>query len=70
MKAAILNGYYKNGGDVTVKEIPTPEPGAGEALVKLHAAGVAQALAKGAAGKRRGKTMVKIAGGCGRREEG
>ena len=47
---------------MTVKEIPTPEPGAGEVLVKIHAAGVTRALAKGAAGKRRGKTMVKIAG--------
>ena len=63
MKAAILNGYYKNGGDVTVKEIPTPEPGAGEALVKRHTAGVTRALAQGAAGKRRGKTRRKIAGG-------
>ena len=29
MKAAILNGYYKNGGDVTAQEIPRRSQGPG-----------------------------------------
>lgn len=40
MKAAILTGYGKNGRDLEVRDIPTPEPAPGEALVKVSAAGV------------------------------
>ena len=40
MKAAILNGYDKNGCELTVKDIPTPEISDQEVLVKIHTAGV------------------------------
>lgn len=40
MKAAILTGYDKNGRDLEIRDIPTPEPARGEVLVKVHAAGV------------------------------
>lgn len=40
MKAAILNGYNKNGCDLEVKEIPVPEASAHEVLVKIKTAGV------------------------------
>lgn len=40
MKAAILNGYNKNGCDLEVREIPVPEPSANEVLVKIKTAGV------------------------------
>lgn len=40
MKAAILNGYHKNGGTLIVCEIPLPEVKDHEVLVKIKAAGV------------------------------
>lgn len=40
MKAAILNGYNKNGGELTVCEVPVPEIQDHEVLVKIKAAGV------------------------------
>ena len=40
MKAAILNGYDKNGCDLVLKEIPIPEISDQEVLVKIHTAGV------------------------------
>lgn len=40
MKAAILNGYDKNGCDLLVKDIPIPEINEQEVLVKIHTAGV------------------------------
>lgn len=40
MKAAILTGYDKNGRELEVRDIPTPEPAPGEVLVKVSAAGV------------------------------
>ena len=40
MKAAILNGYNKNGCELVLKEIPVPEFSSQEVLVKIRAAGV------------------------------
>lgn len=40
MKAAVLTGYDKNGRDLELRELPVPEPAAGEVLVRVHAAGV------------------------------
>lgn len=40
MKAAILNGYNKNGCDLEIKDIPVPETSANEVLVKIKTAGV------------------------------
>lgn len=40
MKAAILTGYDKNGRELEVRDIPTPDPAPGEVLVKVSAAGV------------------------------
>ena len=40
MKAAILNGYHKNGGTLAVCDIPMPDIGDHEVLVKIKAAGV------------------------------
>lgn len=40
MRAAILNGYNKNGGTLAVCDIPVPEIGDHEVLVKIKAAGV------------------------------
>lgn len=40
MKAAILNGYRKNGGALTVCEVPVPEIQTYEVLVKIKTAGV------------------------------
>lgn len=40
MKAAILEGYGKNGRDLIVRDIPVPETGDQEVLVKIHTAGV------------------------------
>ena len=40
MKAAILNGYHKNECDLEIKDIPVPEIGEQEVLVKIHTAGV------------------------------
>lgn len=40
MKAAILNGYNKNGCDLTVKDVPAPACSSREVLVKIRAAGV------------------------------
>lgn len=40
MKAAILNGYNKNGCDLEIRDIPIPEVSGGEVLVKIHTAGV------------------------------
>ena len=40
MRAAILNGYHKNGGMLTVYDIPVPKIGDREVLVKIKAAGV------------------------------
>lgn len=40
MKAAILNGYRKKGGELTVCEVPVPEIQDCEVLVKIKTAGV------------------------------
>jgi NADPH:quinone reductase-like Zn-dependent oxidoreductase len=40
MKAAILDGYDKNGAALAVRDISTPEPGAHEVLVRVHTAAV------------------------------
>lgn len=40
MKAAVLTGYGKRGRDVELHELPTPEPDAGEVLVRVLTAGV------------------------------
>ena len=40
MKAAILNGYDKNGTDLVVKDVPEPECGPRDVLVRVMAAGV------------------------------
>ncbi len=40
MRAAILNGYNKNGGTLAVCDVPVPEIGDHEVLVKIKAAGV------------------------------
>lgn len=40
MKAAILNGYHKNGCDLALKDIPIPDITDQEVLVKIHTAGV------------------------------
>ena len=40
MKAAILDGYDKNGTTLAVRDIPTPEPAAHEVLVRIHTAAV------------------------------
>lgn len=40
MKAAILNGYNKNGCEVELRDIPVPDVSADEVLVKIRTAGV------------------------------
>ena len=40
MKAAVLNGYDKNGADLVVKDVAEPECGQDDVLVKVMAAGV------------------------------
>ena len=40
MKAAVLTGYDKNGRDLELLELPTPQPAPGEVLVKIRTAGV------------------------------
>ena len=40
MKAAILDKYDKNGRELQIRELPVPEPGPGEVLVRVHTAGV------------------------------
>jgi len=40
MKAAILAGYNKNGREIEVRDVSRPEPGMGEVLVRVSAAGV------------------------------
>ncbi len=40
MKAAILDKYDKQGHDLKVSEVPIPEIGNDEVLVKVHTAGV------------------------------
>lgn len=40
MKAAILKNYAKQGTECVLMDIPIPEPGAGEALIRITAAGV------------------------------
>jgi NADPH:quinone reductase-like Zn-dependent oxidoreductase len=40
MKAAVLEGYNKNGCDLVVKDIPVPAISGEEVLVKVHTAGV------------------------------
>ena len=40
MKAAILNGYNKNGCDLEIRDIPIPKVSANEVLVKIKTAGV------------------------------
>lgn len=39
MRAAILNGYNKNGGTLAVCDIPVPQTEEHEVLVKIKAAG-------------------------------
>ena len=40
MKAAVLTGYDKKGHDVEIRDIPMPQIGANDLLVKIHTAGV------------------------------
>ena len=40
MKAAILDKYDKNGTDVEIREVPVPEIGSDDVLVKIAYAGV------------------------------
>ena len=40
MKAAILTGYNKSGRELEIRDVPKPEPGVGEVLVRVSAAGV------------------------------
>jgi NADPH:quinone reductase-like Zn-dependent oxidoreductase len=40
MKAAILERYDKNGAPLDVRDVPTPEPGPHEVLVRVHTAAV------------------------------
>ena len=40
MKAAILNGYNKNGCDLEIRDIPIPKAADNEVLVKIRTAGV------------------------------
>lgn len=40
MKAAILTGYSKNGRDLEIRDIPVPDMGAEDVLVKIRTAGV------------------------------
>ena len=40
MKAAILDKYDKNGTDVEIREVPVPEIGSDDVLVKIVYAGV------------------------------
>ncbi len=40
MKAAILDGYDKNGRELTVRDMPLPETGDNEVLVRISTAGV------------------------------
>lgn len=40
MKAAILDGYNKNGHELELREVPTPQVGPREVLVKIRTAGV------------------------------
>lgn len=40
MRAAVLDKYDKNGRELQIRELPTPEPAAGEVLVRVRAAGV------------------------------
>lgn len=40
MKAAILNGYNRNGCDLDVRDIPAPEISENEVLIKIRTAGV------------------------------
>lgn len=40
MKAAILENYSKKGGDLVICEVPVPEMGRGDVLVKVRTAGV------------------------------
>lgn len=96
MKAAILGGYDKNGRKLELRDVPTPQVGPHEVLVKIRMAGVNlldnmiirgdvkaivpyefplvmgnefvgtveqvnAALAKVAAGKSRGKTVLRVA---------
>ncbi|MDO4400899.1 MAG: NADP-dependent oxidoreductase [Coriobacteriia bacterium] len=40
MKAAVLTGYGKEGRDLELRELPTPQLAPGEVLVRVHTAGV------------------------------
>ena len=40
MRTAILDKYDKNGRDLQILELPFPEPGPGEVLLRVHTAGV------------------------------
>ena len=40
MKAAVLTGYDKNGRELELRDVPTPQPGPGEVLVRVRTAGV------------------------------
>lgn len=40
MKAAVLNGYYKKGCDLVLKDIPVPDINENELLVRIKTAGV------------------------------
>jgi propanol-preferring alcohol dehydrogenase len=63
MKAAVLREFA---GPITVEEVETPSPGAGEVLVKVHACGVCHSdlhLAQGDWEMLRGITKMPLIGG-------
>ena len=65
MRAVTVSDY---GGTPVVGEIPAPEPGAGQVLLRMRAAGVNPmdaTLASGAWGRRRQFPMVLGADGAG-----
>ena len=58
MLAAVLEGVRK----ITLKDIPKPEPGYGEALVKVKACGICQTDFKAYTGERKNFTPPIIVG--------
>lgn len=40
MKAAVLTGYDRNGRALEIRDVPMPEMGENDVLVKIRAAGV------------------------------
>ena len=58
MLAAVLRDF----GRVVVEEVPTPEPGAGEVLVRIKACGICQTDYKAFLGKRDNVALPKVLG--------